>query len=131
MSDELKPCPFCGGRKIDQTLNPQCESCGAKVATVAQWDFRPIEDALRRALEHERQCERNPMVNELAEKDAEIERLRDAITEHIKEAYCHIDLVYGGPGEYEFIDDCDSVCADCHNRELCMVLAQQHSGKDE
>ena len=56
MSNELKPCPFCG-EKI-QTKNPDCYddkqdacACGCidKDGWVSfeQWQSRPIEDALR------------------------------------------------------------------------------------
>lgn len=55
---------------------------------------------------------------------ADNDRLRNAMDEHRMEAKCRIDPCEGGPGEYEFIDDCGSVCAECHNRELCLHLSK-------
>ena len=89
MSEELKPCPFCGGKAdiviitsdkgdkydYDQII---CH-CGAingdpydcDMPTFEQWQTRPIEDALRAELEAERQKtrwipvgEKLPEVNE-------------------------------------------------------------------
>lgn len=45
MSDELKPCPFCGG-KVDPTgwltgygeTGPECEECGATAPTLEIWN---------------------------------------------------------------------------------------------
>lgn len=63
MSDELKPCPFCGSDDIDVTYTyvdggldyyAECTDCycrgaweptGAKAR--AAWNSRPIEDALQ------------------------------------------------------------------------------------
>ena len=52
MSNELKPCPFCGETDILHTVRPlhgitnehiyTCESCGANVS-----DFKSIDDAVR------------------------------------------------------------------------------------
>lgn len=48
MSEELKPCPFCGG-KVDPTgwltgygeTGPECEECGATAPTLEIWNNRP------------------------------------------------------------------------------------------
>ncbi|MGS0941085.1 hypothetical protein ACVA51_10995 [Pseudomonas luteola] len=45
MSEELKPCPFCGG-KVDPTgwltgygeTGPECEECGATAPTLEIWN---------------------------------------------------------------------------------------------
>lgn len=50
MSEELKPCPFCGstnGASLDAWRH--CE-CGA-VSLLSKWNSRPIEDALRARVE--------------------------------------------------------------------------------
>ncbi len=75
--DELKACPFCGGHiyaeeypsGIDaHCTNKKCILYGKSLfcLTIDKLNTRPIEDALRA---------------ELAAKDAEIERLRDALQE--------------------------------------------------
>lgn len=47
MSEELKPCPFCGGEcdatgwlRGDGTRGPECEGCGATAASVEDWNRR-------------------------------------------------------------------------------------------
>ena len=50
MSEELRPCPFCGGRHIETAENLDlvyCFDCGAEMHTdLGEWNKRPIEDAL-------------------------------------------------------------------------------------
>jgi len=49
MSEELKPCPFCGGTKIctEKGINLNyCDSCSAE-ANIEHWNTRPLEDALQ------------------------------------------------------------------------------------
>ena len=59
MSEELRPCPFCGGTKIctEKGINLNyCDNCSAE-SNVEHWNNRPIEDALNAriaALEAER-----------------------------------------------------------------------------
>ena len=71
MSEELKPCPFCGDaddlsmvRINDSTQywRIECESCdynrfifGSKKEAIALWNCRPAEDALTERLELFRQ----------------------------------------------------------------------------
>ena len=48
MSEELRPCPFCGGTNIctEKGINLNyCDSCSAE-ANIEHWNTRPIEDAL-------------------------------------------------------------------------------------
>ena len=60
MSDELRPCPFCGGAAVNSHWGliycGQVNKCGTGTAVSARgWNSRPIEDALRariRELEH-------------------------------------------------------------------------------
>ena len=62
MSDELKPCPFCGSPSVTtQARHPrispyfvECSTCDAKgarreghEAAIAAWNSRPIEDKLQ------------------------------------------------------------------------------------
>lgn len=79
MSDELKPCPFCGSSHIRNIENGMgqnltgCNSCGSRITYQIEdlelaakvWNTRPVEDALR----------------------AENERLREAL-----ERFANIDL---------------------------------------
>ena len=73
MSEELKPCPFCGGmpKVNDWTLkgitdkrcfcdNEKCPVYLSKTIAIDNWNTRPIEDALNARI---------------AELEAEIERL--------------------------------------------------------
>ena len=49
MSEELRPCPFCGGTKIctEKSINLNyCDNCSAE-SNIEHWNTRPIEDELR------------------------------------------------------------------------------------
>ena len=51
MSEELKPCPFCGGSNITEEASISvvfCADCGGEKDTDfgGDWNTRPIEDAL-------------------------------------------------------------------------------------
>jgi hypothetical protein len=62
MSEELRPCPFCGSADIrtEPGINLNyCDKCSAE-ANIEHWNTRPIEDALNKRI---------------AELEAEIERL--------------------------------------------------------
>jgi len=57
MSEELKPCPFCGGNALS-TLDPEkisCDDCGGRMiyyynlSVDEEWNTRPLEDALLEA----------------------------------------------------------------------------------
>jgi len=65
MSEELRPCPFCGGTKIctEKGINLNyCDNCSAE-SNVEHWNNRPIEDALQ---------------SRIAELEALVERLIEA-----------------------------------------------------
>jgi hypothetical protein len=52
MSEELKPCPFCGGTKIctEKGINLNyCDNCSAE-SNIEHWNTRPIEDDLRKRI---------------------------------------------------------------------------------
>jgi len=52
MSEELRPCPFCGGTKIctEKGINLNyCDNCSAE-SNVEHWNTRPIEDALNQRI---------------------------------------------------------------------------------
>ena len=64
MSDELKPCPFCGGVPNSSTERVghstwltfvKCETCAFDMQ-MSKWNTRPIEDALRTELEAAREA---------------------------------------------------------------------------
>lgn len=54
MSEELKPCPFCGGEADpegwmngDGECGPECESCGATASSVIVWNRRAELTAIK------------------------------------------------------------------------------------
>lgn len=55
MSEELKPCPFCGGRGVESIVVGikaiMCENanCSMGAMEVDEWNTRPIEDVLKAA----------------------------------------------------------------------------------
>ena len=42
---ELKPCPFCGRRPVDDLGTITCANCGGRAYSM-KWNHRPIEDRL-------------------------------------------------------------------------------------
>ena len=95
MSEELRPCPFCGGTKIctEKGINLNyCDNCSAE-SNVEHWNNRPIEDAL------------NARIAELEEK----QRWRVVADGELPEVYRDEDgdfipfLVCEGDGGYPFI----------------------------
>lgn len=107
MSEELKPCPFCGADAVVEHgdasywVSPCCPgSCTVELETswfdtreeaIAAWNTRPVEDALR---------------TRIAELETENERLRAALTpiaEHWNWQVSEADG-YGGTN-YEWVGD--------------------------
>jgi predicted RNase H-like nuclease (RuvC/YqgF family) len=53
MSDEYKPCPFCGSTEISTEMGLNlnyCDKCSAE-ANIEHWNTRPLEDALLKRAE--------------------------------------------------------------------------------
>lgn len=92
MSEELRPCPFCGGEA--ESTPGRHEQCYARCSmfgceannpwvAIEDWNSRPIEDALRAELEEARNTIENGLTakclrdlqSELARKDKEIKTL--------------------------------------------------------
>jgi len=98
MSEELRPCPFCGGTKIctEKGINLNyCDNCSAE-SNVEHWNTRPIEDALNaRIAELELRLDvyngnmYDVVVDENAKLEAELTELKerfDITDELLKEA---------------------------------------------
>lgn len=62
MSEELKPCPFCGNTPKVEITNPgsliyqpriylSCPECGVDSMIPTNWNTRPAEDALKAEVE--------------------------------------------------------------------------------
>jgi len=82
MTDELKPCPFCGwpatnifgvGCSNDNCPNENRDFQGASCITVDEWNTRPIEDELMAEIER------------LQAKIEEKDRLLSNVAEYIKD----------------------------------------------
>lgn len=96
MSNELKPCPFCGGKcdpkgwmNLDAEQGPECETCGATAGSVEAWNSRkePIDDKLiDTALEIEpfdKFCSRQNLEGELEQLRKERDELIDEIEKEV------------------------------------------------
>ena len=113
MSEELRPCPFCGGNDIvyEEALSvTYCNDCGGELdeGFGSDWNTRPIEDALQaenERLKEELQCEKTrSQLNLEAEERrmlnithycAEIDRLTARIAEleaEIERLTAHSDI---------------------------------------
>src|SRR5690606_27939346 len=88
MSEELRPCPFCGGTKIctEKGINLNyCDNCSAE-SNVEHWNTRPIEDALTARI-------------------AELEALVDELKPY-RDGY-DPEEVFPPEGEWVWLRDCD------------------------
>ena len=77
MSEELKPCPFCGGSNITEEASISvvfCADCGGEKDTdMGSWNTRPIEDALTaRIAELEAERRWIPVSERLPEEDVRV-----------------------------------------------------------
>jgi hypothetical protein len=76
---ELKPCPFCGG-EVNEVIKPEDRGylticCGlvGSMISVAEWNTRPIEDALQKRIAELEACPEHPYVKQLQQRIAELE----------------------------------------------------------
>ena len=109
MSEELKPCPFCGEtpQLFDIGKLVCCESltCSGNQfpMLIRQWETRPIEDALK--AEHADALRRETMAIESQhELEAEVARLKSALESYANpDAWVHgdysDDIVWAGSGD--------------------------------
>ena len=87
MSEELKPCPFCGSSKIKShdygnvELLYRCEDCGGEHFH-SNWNTRPIEDALQARI-----AELEWNNSELTDENAELTLRVTEMDQRIKELY--------------------------------------------
>jgi hypothetical protein len=88
MSEELRPCPFCGSADIrtEPGINLNyCDKCSAE-ANIEHWNTRPIEDAL------------NKRIAELEAEVTELKPYRDGYDP---------EEVFPPEGEWVWLRDCD------------------------
>ena len=98
MSEELRPCPFCGGDKIEPSrfyMQQQCQLCRADAGL---WNKRPIEDALRAENEKLREICRD-REDRLIRKTKQLSRARNTLKMVINHAHRETN------GEIEYLQD--------------------------
>lgn len=94
MSDELKPCPFCGGQAFLDDPVVWCVDCSASTCAKEDWNARAyVADTIAEAAWRKA----NLLGVELAEARKEIERLKAAVDE----AKMARATVAGVPVEFE------------------------------
>lgn len=91
MADELKPCPFCGGKAM-AVADAWCLECAASTCDARGWNAR-VADTIAEAAWRKA----NLLGVELAEARKEIERLKAAVDE----AKMARATVAGVPVEFE------------------------------
>ena len=108
MNEELKPCPFCGGKEVKLFKEGsiwvvECLQCLAKVGATAEadvldfWNARPIEDALQKELDEAREDNCENMEYHVAERErlkSENARLRKALEKYAAPEH-HFSVVDG------------------------------------
>ena len=91
MSDQLKPCPFCGSEPItpaipigviDDDIPVECSNyeCDASLMTFNKsiWNTRPIEDALRKRVE-KLENEKAELEEQIADLEGKVYELQDKL----------------------------------------------------
>lgn len=86
MSDQLKPCPFCGkpaASDRNRVFGIECLNCGAigpegEEASIKAWNTRPIEDKLRAEFDKQVSITIGQM-GQITQLRKENERLRKAL----------------------------------------------------
>lgn len=99
MNEELKPCPFCGGKAVIQKIafgggdfgfRVACSGKRCRAATYVretrkeaktEWNARPIEDALQKELDEAREDNANNMEYHVAERGRLRELLKSCCNE--------------------------------------------------
>jgi NMD protein affecting ribosome stability and mRNA decay len=91
MSEELRPCPFCGGTNIctEKGINLNyCDNCSAE-SNVERWNARPIEDALNKRI-----AELENFINQLIEAGNEMQSWRRNVNAYnASRAYDYWDTI--------------------------------------
>jgi len=108
MSEKFELCPFCGSSNATldyyEISGPQelgtivvCNDCGASAKSIVDWNTRPIEDALTARAEAAEQ--------KLSELQAEIERLRAALSKYANPKSWIMGIQYDNMGPvYVYVD---------------------------
>ena len=77
MSEELRPCPFCGGAKIctEKSINLNyCDNCSAE-SNVEHWNTRPIEDALNARIAELEAANQAAVLGRIAELEKKVDQI--------------------------------------------------------
>ena len=113
MSEELKPCPFCGGSNITEESSISvvfCADCGGEKDTdMGSWNTRPIEDAL---------------TARIAELEAENNRLAELLLNELSQVEIATDL---GNKRWTALQKI-SEDGEKHNTNWCKRVAQEGLG---
>ena len=114
MSEELRPCPFCGGSNIiiEEALETlYCDDCGCELAEDfgGNWNTRPIEDALQARI---------------AELEAESERLSQLLHDEMSQLEIATDL---GNKRWTALNEIYED-GEKHNTNWCKRIAQEGLG---
>ena len=108
MTEEVKSCPFCGGKEVKLFKEGsiwvvECLQCLAKVGATAEadvldfWNSRPIEDDLQKELDEAREDNADNMEYHVAERGrlkTENARLRKALEKYAAPEH-HFSVVDG------------------------------------
>lgn len=123
MSDDLKPCPFCGGSaKLICCAHTgkfyiECANCEAmtdvnydiRQKAITAWNTRPQEDALKGVIDG-----KEDIIKQLEVRIAELE---DALKFYANGDYCEGGGIYGGE-------------RNCHEIDFGQIAQQALEGKE-
>lgn len=151
--DELKPCPFCGGKKyIEKQTNDYgsyviCRKCGSasgffkmQKEAVEAWNSRQIEDALQKKLDESREDNAENMEYHVEERERlkkEIEELRGCVA--FSERLRILELLKSCCNEFAPRNSAFPVCCrnewgvdaqgHCLGRDECPIYAELTKGE--